>query len=147
MRILVAPVLVGDRICRIVSPVASLLEVEEWVGEWWEPSGVTLTAASQAAPAPVALLNARGIPEPDRIVDAAAAEQLDIQRMLRAQDPTPGGSLPSEERAPRTYVGPRRRQYSGNARFRRPPAEPARGGPKRRASDEPKGDRPGPQTS
>ena len=59
MRVVVPPVLVRDRLCRIVAPVESLLEVEEWVGEWWEPSVVTLSAVSTAAAATDAQLAAR----------------------------------------------------------------------------------------
>lgn len=150
MRVLVAPVLVGDRICRIVSPIDSLLEVEEWVGEWWEPSSVTLTAASQAPAASEQVLHARGVPPDDRRASESGVSDPDIQSLLRAHQPAAPDHpdlIPSD--GSRT-AGRRRREYPGNARFRRgrPAAaapldrgdlrradDPDRRGPRRRASD------------
>lgn len=115
MRILVAPVLVGDRICRIVSPVRSLLEVEEWAGEWWEPSLVTLTEVVHARAASRPELRARGVPESDHAASGHLTS-AELQAMLRAHEPTP----PAFE----ATAGPARprRAYPGSARFRRRPA-------------------------
>lgn len=120
MRILVAPVLVGDRICRIISPIASLLEVEEWVGEWWEPSTVTLTTASQSPSAPDRLLEERGVPAADRVATEPRTSDPEIQGLMRADQPARAPSARIEDTfTPRAH-GARRRQYSGNGRFRRP---------------------------
>ena len=122
MRVLVAPVVVGDRICRIVSPVRSLLEVEEWAGEWWEPSLVTLTEVVRARAASRSELRARGVPEADH----AASGQLTpiaLQAMLRAHEPShPVLEVTAAPARPR-------RAYAGNARFRRRPvsSEPGDG--------------------
>jgi len=118
MRILCAPVLVGDRLCRIVSPVATLLEVEEWVGEWWEPSSITLTTASQASPAPVALLQARGVPLEDHAGNAPTPE-FEIQSLLRASVAARHQVLSVEPGSEPRANGSRRKVFSGNARFRR----------------------------
>lgn len=116
MRILVAPVVVGDRICRIVSPVRSLLEVEEWAGAWWEPSLVTLTEAVRARPATPAELRARGVPKSDRTATDALTP-VALQAMLCAAEPArPGLEAAAPARRPR-------RSYPGNARFRRPPSD------------------------
>ncbi len=160
MRIVIAPVLVGDRICRIVSPVDSLLEVEEWVGEWWEPSTVTLTLASQAPAAPESLLQERGVPPEDRAPSGPRPDAGEIQALLRAREPHAAEppTLADAGAATRAH-GARRRNYSGNARFRRAPAAPGLDradlrreepatewkGPWRRASDRaapPREDRP-----
>lgn len=119
MRVLVAPVLVGDRICRIVSPIDSLLEVEEWVGEWWEPSSVTLTAASQAAPASERLLRARGVPAADRRATEQGVTEPDIQSLLRAHEPAAPTGSPPVPSADRPGTERRAREYPGNARFLR----------------------------
>lgn len=122
MRILVAPVLVGDRICRIISPIESLLEVEEWVGEWWEPSTVTLTTASQSPAAPERVLQERGVPAEDRVATEPRASDPEIQGLMRPdQQPFAPSARIEDTLAPRAN-GARRRQYSGNARFRRPRA-------------------------
>jgi len=153
MRILCSPVLVGDRICRVVSPIASLIEVEEWVGAWWEPSAVTITTATQAPPASAALLLARGVPLEDQAGESPATLLRDVQSMLRAsapQDSQPVALDPANERRPN---GSRRKQFAGNARFRRGRSGGAAGpgdqdqrerpsaaewsGPWRRAADDP----------
>lgn len=115
MRVLVAPVVVGDRICRIVSPVRSLLEVEEWAGAWWEPSLVTLTEAVRARAASRAELRARGVPDADHAASGHLTS-VALQAMLRAHEP----KHPVLE----VTTAPRRpgRAYPGNARFRRRPA-------------------------
>lgn len=125
MRILVAPVLVGDRICRIVSPVDSLLEVEEWVGEWWEPSSVTLTTASQAPAASEALLRERGVPPDDCRATAARTAEVEIQALLRAREPAQPTAFSPDEPASQRAHGLRRKQYAGSARFRRHAANAA----------------------
>lgn len=127
MRVLVAPVLVGDRICRIVSPIDSLLEVEEWVGEWWEPSGVTLTAASQAPRASEHVLAARGVPPEDHHATEPRATDPEIQSLLRACDPAPPSGAPQEHMRQPRAPSLRQREYPGNARFlrgRKPPRTP-----------------------
>jgi len=119
MRILVAPVVIGDRICRIVSPVASLLEVEEWAGEWWEPSSVTITTASQAPAATERLLRERGVPLEDCISPGPRAEDLEIQMLMRACDPEPRGDPLASETRTLPHARTRERQFTGNRRFRR----------------------------
>jgi hypothetical protein len=119
MRVLVAPVLVGDRICRIVSPIESLLEVEEWVGEWWEPSSVTITTASQSPPASERLLLERGVPPEDHRSSEPATSDPEIQSLLRAREPAPPtAALFDRADAPRASAA-RPREYPGNARFLR----------------------------
>ncbi len=128
MRILVAPVLVGDRICRIVSPVDSLLEVEEWVGAWWEPSSVTLTTASQAPAAGEAVLRDRGVPPDDCLTTAGRTAEVEIQSLLRAREPVQSAPLSPDEPASHRAHGLRRKQYAGSARFRRHVANAMRDG-------------------
>lgn len=164
MRILVAPVLVGDRICRIVSPIASLLEVEEWVGEWWEPSTVTLTTASQAPLALDRLLDERGVPVADRVATEPRASDPEIQVLLLAREPAVSPNERIDDAPARLANGTRRRQYSGNARFRRaraatpstaldradlrrPGSDGEWRGPYRRATDRPAVDETDRQTS
>ncbi|MBP7548946.1 MAG: hypothetical protein KA761_01600 [Gemmatimonadaceae bacterium] len=125
MRILVAPVLVGDRLCRIVSPVDSLLEVEEWVGEWWEPSSVTLTTVSQAPAAPMRVLLERGVPPEDHGASPSTSPAVDLQSLLRATEPAPAPSARIEDSGRVQPGGSRRRQYTGSGRFRRPRATPS----------------------
>lgn len=119
MRVLLAPVLVGDRICRIVSPIDSLLEVEEWVGEWWEPSSVTLTAASHAPPASDLLLRERGVPVADRHATERSVTDPEIQSLLRAREPQVTEASVHASPDTRPTPGPRPREYPGNARFLR----------------------------
>lgn len=152
MRVLVAPVLVGDRICRIVSPIESLLEVEEWVGEWWEPSSVTITTASQSPPASERVLQERGVPPEDHRSSEPATSDPEIQSLLRAHEPAAPHAVTLDPADGGRAAGRRRREYPGNARFRRgrptaPAAldraelrradEPDRRGLRRRASDRP----------
>ena len=119
MRVVISPVVVGDRICRIVAPVAALLEVEEWVGAWWEPSGVTLTDASHAPAATDAQLAAHGVPVEDWLGNVARPNEADIQAQLVTRDP----ERPEQMRFDEEVIRPagRRRKYPGNARFRRGP--------------------------
>ena len=86
MRVVIAPVLVGKRIVRLVAPLDSLLEVEEWVGEWWEPTDVTLTVASRAPSAPFALLRRRGVPAEDCVVGPRPTD-AEIQALMHAAEP------------------------------------------------------------
>ena len=65
MRVILAPVVVDGKICRIVAPVPSLLEVQEWVGDFWLPSDAMLSTVATAAPAPLALLHSSGVPRAD----------------------------------------------------------------------------------
>lgn len=119
MRVVVAPVVIDGRICRIVSPVASLLEVEEWAGAWWEPSVLPLTLVSSAPLADTAELLACGVPMADCIESEPRPLQRDIEASLVTRDPerTPAMRLDDD-----VHRGdqPRRRAYPGNARFRRP---------------------------
>jgi hypothetical protein len=124
MRVLVAPVLVGDRICRIVSPIDSLVEVEQWMGEWWEPSSVTLTAASQSPRASEAVLSDRGVPPEDWHADGDAMTDAEIQSLLRASEPAAPAGRPSGPAIERRLPASRPREYPGNARFLRGQSSP-----------------------
>lgn len=152
MRVVVPPVLVDDRIVRIVSPVESLLEVEEWVGAWWEPSGVTLTQASIAPVAPDALLHERGVPREDCEASEPRPAQMDIEALIHTRDPARPDQLRFDEDTVVRAAPVRRRKYPGNSRFRRHSAasgssavDPERrkkkssdpNTPRRRASDHP----------
>ena len=150
MRVVVAPVLVDDRICRIVSAIQSLLEVEEWVGGWWEPSLIPLTLVSSSPQADPVMLRARGVPPEDCATDVPRPDQIDIESQMRPRDPERPSDMRFDEDV-HQINGPRKRKYPGNARFRRDPrggsaaaeAERRRGtdtewaGPRRRASDTP----------
>ncbi len=153
MRVVVPPVIVGDRICRIVSPVASLLEVEEWAGAWWEPSTIQLTIASEATAAPESLLRDLGIPLSDCVATEPRPAQREIEASMMTLDPDRPANMRFEDEVVRRLGTPKRRKYPGNARFRRgvPPApEPVEDplerrratrvdpdGPRRRATDAP----------
>ena len=65
MRVIVPPVVVNGRICRIVAPIPTLVEVQEWKDAWWLLSDVLLTTAASSPPAPVSLLEMRGVPPAD----------------------------------------------------------------------------------
>jgi hypothetical protein len=122
--ILVPPVVVRDRICRIVAPVPSLLEVEEWTGEWWEPSTLTLREVSSAPMASVEVLRASGIPQDEwgSALTRASAQAIEamlladvIERAPLASTDTPPDGMPrvtAEDPAMR-----RKRLYPGSARF------------------------------
>ena len=118
MRVVVSPVIVGDRICRIVSPVQSLLEVEEWAGDWWEPSSVPLTTASLSPAAAESLLRLRGVPEADCVTSEPRPAQIDIEASMMTRDPERPAQMRFDEDVRRS-TGPRKRKYPGNARFRR----------------------------
>lgn len=119
MRVVVSPVLIGERIVRIVSPVDALLEVEEWVGEWWEPSAITLTTASQAPSAPTSVLRARGVPVEDCVETVARPSQRALQFLLLATARDANDPLVAADLTTRPTRGLRRKSYPGNARFRR----------------------------
>ncbi len=119
MRVCVAPVLVGVQLCRIVSPIASLLEVEEWIGEWWEPSSVTLTMASRAPAACESVLQMRGVPASDWVATGLPLSNPEIQSLLFAGESSAQENPSANSLARPTLHVPRRRQYSGNSRFRR----------------------------
>ena len=118
MRIVVAPALVGDRLCRIVAPIPTLLEVEEWVGAWWDPSTVMLTAVSQSAPATEQELRERGVPAEDCVTAESAEPSPDLQTQLRAHAPAPRLG-PVDAGASIVPHGVRAREYTGNKNFRR----------------------------
>jgi hypothetical protein len=114
MRVIVPPVVVGIRICRIVAPVESLLEVEEWVGQWWEPSTVTLSEASLGISASEALLESRGVPHEDWRASEPRSGEHEIQALLQTRDPERAQRLDDDVAR---SVPSRRRSYPGNARF------------------------------
>jgi len=119
MRVIVAPVIVNDRVCRIVSPVDSLLEVEEWVGAWWAPSTIPLTIASLAATAPQAMLLDLGIPASDWFAIELRPAQGDIEASMQTRNSERSAEMRMEDEVVRRGAGPKRRAYPGNARFRR----------------------------
>ena len=65
MRVILPPVVVDGKICRIVAPVPSLLEVQEWMGDFWLPSDVLLSTVTTSDPAPLSLLHSSGVPRAD----------------------------------------------------------------------------------
>ncbi len=127
MRVVIPPVIVAGRVYRVVSPVQSLIEVEEWVGEWWEPSNVTLTEAGLAPAAPAEMLRELGIPEEDCLASAPRPDQPQLEALLLTRDPKRPENMRFDEEVVRRPNAPRGRSYPGNARFRRvvtPPPEP-----------------------
>ncbi len=152
MRVIVPPVVVGDRICRIVSAVESLLEVEEWAGQWWEPSSVTLSDASHGRSVDAEALRARGVPPEDCIATAPRSGGSEIQALLQTRDPDHGQEMLLNDDVMRSTPS-RRRSYPGNARFssrtiaavegptetteRRRPGDGKWKGPRRRKTDAP----------
>lgn len=152
MRVIVPPVVVGDRICRIVAAVESLLEVEEWAGQWWEPSTITLSDASHGTTADAELLHARGVPLADWIASSPRSGESEIQAWLQARDPERGQEMRLNDDVMRS-TPVRRRSYPGNARFssrtiaaverkmenleRRHPSDGTSQGPRRRKTDAP----------
>jgi hypothetical protein len=119
MRVIVAPVVVNDRVCRIVSPVDSLLEVEEWVGEWWEPSAVPLTTVSLAEAAPQSMLLDLGIPASDWFAIDLRPAQGDIEASMQTLNSERPAEMRMEDEVVRRGAAPKRRAYPGNSRFRR----------------------------
>jgi hypothetical protein len=121
MNVVVPPVLVGGKILRIVSSAPHLYEVEEWVGEWWEPSSVTLSVATMAPVASREELDARGVPESER---TSGAERLSIEHLSeRLRAPVNAFEFDiSKPPSISTEGMVRRREYAGSAKFRRPRA-------------------------
>ena len=120
MRVVVSPVLVGERLCRIVAPIESLLEVEEWAGAWWEPSNVTLTETSLATTASVEVLRAHFVPEDDWYASDARPDDHQIQAQMYTRDPDRSEQTKFDDKVVRRLES-RRRKYPGNSRFRRGP--------------------------
>ena len=138
MRVVIPPVVVEARICRIIAAVDSLLEVEEWAGAWWLPSTVPLSTASAAPQASQQLLAAAGVPEADWYGTMPRPDEHAIEAQLRAAEPERRGTQRIEDevfvRIPQTWP----RSYPGNVRFRRGTLSPTdRGftGPDRRRGD------------
>lgn len=147
MHVIVPPVLIGDSIYRIVAPLPSLLEVEEWMGEWWEPCTLTFRTVASAPPAAHTLLESRGVPRDERGSPAQRASVEAIEAMLLAHvifRPSTNGVPPVEGAS-----GRRRKSYAGSARFGKgtrsrgrraedaPDAKPViTHGPRRRRSDQ-----------
>jgi len=116
MRVLVGPVLVDDRICRIVAAIEALLEVEEWAGSWWQPSTVPLTMASGAPPAEYRLLLARGVPIDDWARGEPRSAPMNIEALMQTNDPD-RASKPALDDSVRRGLAPLPSQYPGNRRF------------------------------
>ncbi len=119
MRVIVPPVLVGDRICRIVSALESLLEVEEWVGAWWEPSDVPLTQVSSATAASELVLFARNVPKSDQTTSSVRPLHGDVEALMQPDAPERPDGMRFDEEAMVSATAPRQPLYPGNARFRR----------------------------
>lgn len=121
MQVVVPPVYVGGRILRVISSTPHLYEVEEWVGEWWEPSVITLSVATSAPSAPEEVLDAAGVPAEDRL---GVAERLSVEELserMRSHVRDYSNEMPllgAHASGPRA----RRREYAGSAKFRRPRA-------------------------
>ena len=60
---MLAPVLIDERIYRVVEPAHSTLYVEEWHGDYWLPSDVALHAVRAAPFATEDELRARHLPK------------------------------------------------------------------------------------
>lgn len=101
-----------------MSPVQTLLEVEEWAGGWWAPSSIPLTIASLSPPADELVLRASGIPESDCLATEPRPAQPDIEALMMTRDPERPVAVRFDEDL-RRNTGVRRRKYPGNARFRR----------------------------
>jgi hypothetical protein len=119
MRVVVPPVVVRERIYRIVSPVASLLEVEEWVGEWWEPSVLTLSSVSAAPRASEHELSHHGVPYVDWGIEVERATSRAIEAMMLAQPDRRPNDLKLAPTEAGATGGRRRKLYPGSKRFRR----------------------------
>lgn len=143
MHVIVPPVVVADRICRIVAPLPSLLEVEEWMGEWWEPCMLTFREVGAAPPATARLLEQRGVPRDEWGLqgERASMERIDALLLANVVVRPPSAGTPHVEGA----HGRRQKAYPGSARFgraKRTPKRPSPGadavirlGPRRRRSD------------
>jgi hypothetical protein len=147
MPVVLPPAFVGTRLVRVVAPVPSLLEVEEWAGEWWEPSSVTISEACAAESATKEQLDTAGVPKADRetviderITRAALSILFSMPAHLNGTN-----QMASLEQKPNG--GRRRNDYAGSAKFKKrgPKGKRAGGdstpaeqfqGPFRRASDQ-----------
>ena len=65
MHVLLGPLICRRKICRVVSPMESLVYVEEWIGSDWVPSDIPLHAIEEAVPATVDMLAACNVPTND----------------------------------------------------------------------------------
>jgi len=65
MHVLLGPLICRRKICRVVSPVQSLVFVEEWNGTDWTPSDIPLHGIEDAVPATVDMLAACNVPSND----------------------------------------------------------------------------------
>jgi len=65
MHVLLGPLICRRKICRVVSPVQSLVFVEEWNGTDWTPSDIPLHGIVDAVPATVDMLAACRVPSND----------------------------------------------------------------------------------
>ena len=119
MRVVVAPVLVDDRICRRVAAIESLLEVEEWVGAWWEPSCVSLTQVSSAASTAPEVLRARGLSEVDIEAVSAPMRSLEFEALMRGTDPHRPADMRFEDEPVLRAAPAVKKLCPGNSRFRR----------------------------
>lgn len=84
MLVVVPPVLAQGRICRVVAPIADLIEVQEWRGEYWLPSELTLSVVRRAPTAPRHVLEAQAVPASDWSVEERAAPSPDAGLLLLA---------------------------------------------------------------
>lgn len=134
MHVVVPPVFIAGRILRVISSTPHLYEVEEWVGEWWEPSQVTLSVATSARNATAQELDTQGVPAEDRLdaVERLSYEQLSERLRAHVHDYT--HELPSTG-APATGPRARRREYTGSGKFRRP-RMPQKGAERRGATEQ-----------
>lgn len=102
MHVLVPPALAHGRICRVIAPIADLIEVQEWRGEYWLPSDLTLSAVRRAPRAPRHLLEAQAVPHEDWSPDdrdgTAPSAELLLLALLASAGAFPVG--PVRGRAP-----------------------------------------------
>ncbi len=121
MNVVVPPVVVGGRILRIVSSAPHFYEVEEWMGQWWEPGSVTLSVAIAAPAATDHELDVQSVPEAERVggPERISIEQLSekMRAPVRAYEVDIAQLLASP-----VENGVRRREYAGSSKFRRPRA-------------------------
>ncbi len=132
MIVIVPPALVRDRLCRIVAPVPTLLEVEEWTGAWWEPSSLTLREVSSAPLASHALLLAHAVPREEWGTAITPVSAQTIEAMMRAhvveRDTGPHSPTPPVRRTDEDAAR-RKRPYPGSARFGNVRRKPRRDAP------------------
>jgi hypothetical protein len=63
------PVFLEGTVYRVVRSSDTHVEVQEWQGMYWQPSARPLWSVEEGSPAPVALLEALGVPEESWLVD------------------------------------------------------------------------------